>query len=142
MLRIAICCGGGFSSSALATHLEESVRKMKKEEEVSFIFIPFHSLKNREKEVDIAMICPHLQWDLKNKADLFSIPVTVIPPKLYGLMSARDFIEDAEDILSIWNKTLKNPVYFEDEPNILAVKRSVSHRRMLKGETFDYTSFQ
>lgn len=140
MLKIAICCGGGFSSSALASHLEKSIKKEKLDKDFSFIFIPFLELEKRQKEVDIAMLCPHLQWALKEKAKLFNIPITVIPPRLYGLMSARDFIEDAQDIISLWNKNNINPVYFDDEPNILKVTRNVSHRRFLKGEKFNYSS--
>ena len=31
MLRIAICCGGGFSSSALAAHLEKETKEKEPE---------------------------------------------------------------------------------------------------------------
>ena len=40
MLKIAIVCGGGFSSSALASHLEKDVQAKQLENEVHFTVIP------------------------------------------------------------------------------------------------------
>lgn len=37
MLRIAICCGGGFSSSALAAHLEKESEEKGLKERATFI---------------------------------------------------------------------------------------------------------
>ncbi|MDD6674241.1 MAG: hypothetical protein PUE57_01100, partial [Lactimicrobium massiliense] len=61
MLKIAICCGGGFSSSALAAHLEKEVSRLHLEDQVQFIFIPIVHLLERMNEVDIAMVCPHCE---------------------------------------------------------------------------------
>ena len=140
MLRIAICCGGGFSSSALASHLDHEIAEKHLEDQVSFIFIPGHQLEKRQDEVDIAMICPHLEYSMKQKAakNLYHIPVSVIPPRLYGLMPARDFVEDAEDLIELWKAGAKNLVTFEDEPRPLQVKRMVSLRRSLRGETASF----
>lgn len=139
MLKIAICCGGGFSSSALALHMEKQVKENNLEDKVSFIFIPIAHLLDRMKEVDIAMVCPHMEYEVRKHAKDFTIPVTIIPPRLYGLMNARDYIEDAEDLIEIWKQgTPDNYVKFPDEPRPLAVKRTVSHRRSLKGETADF----
>lgn len=136
MIRIAICCGGGFSSSALARHLEQEVKEKNLGDRATFIFIPGGRLEQRQDEVDIAMCCPHLEYKMKQNSakNMYSIPVSIIPPRLYGLMPARDFIEDAEDLLELWNKGAKNIVTFDDEPRPLAVKRMVSHRRKLNGE--------
>ncbi len=134
MLRIAICCGGGFSSSALAKHLEDDVINHGLDDKAKFIFIPFHYLESRQDEVDVAMLCPHLEWKMKQTAHKYHIPLYIIPPKLYGLMAAGDFIDDAEDVLAIWENTHTNPVTFEDEPVPLRIKRMVSHRRHLRGE--------
>ena len=68
-----------------------------------------------------------------------NIPVSIIPPRLYGLMPAVDFIEDAEDIHALWKAGKPNMVTFDDEPRPLTVKRTVSHRRKLKGETADFS---
>lgn len=136
MIRIAICCGGGFSSSALAAHLEQEVKQKQLEDRASFVFIPGGRLEARQDEVDIAMCCPHLEYKMKQNCakDMYRIPVTIIPPRLYGLMPALDFIEDAEDLLELWKNGAHNIVTFDDEPRPLAVKRMVSHRRRLNGE--------
>lgn len=139
MLKIAICCGGGFSSSALAAHMEKEVKENHMEERVQFIFIPSVHLADRQDEVDIAMVCPHMEWNVKQEKDRYHIPVTVIPPKLYGLMNARDYIEDAEDLVALWKDGAENIIHFPDEPRPLMVKRDVSHRRWLRGEHADYS---
>lgn len=139
MLKIAIVCGGGFSSSSLAAHMEKQVKENHLEDKVSFEFIPIAHLLDRMNEVDIAMVCPHMEYEIRKHAGDFTIPVTIIPPRLYGLMLARDYIEDAEDLIEIWKKgTDTNYVKFPDEPRPLSVKRTVSHRRWLKGETADF----
>lgn len=139
MLRIAICCGGGFSSSALATHLEKESEEKGLGERASFIFIPIDHLLDRMNEVDVAMVCPHMEFKVRQDAPKYTIPVTIIPPRLYGLMPAVDFIEDAEDIYELWKNGTKNMVTFPDEPRPLAVKRTLSHRRMLAGEKTDFS---
>ena len=127
---------GGFSSSALAKKLENDVRERHLEERASFVFIPIHQLKNRQDEADVAMACPHTEYHVKRDSSegLYHIPVTIIPPRLYGLMPAEDFIDDAEDILELWKNGATNMVTFPDEPHPLRVRRDVSHRRWLKGE--------
>ena len=141
MIRIAICCGGGFSSSALASHLELEVAQKKLQDRASFIFIPIGRLVQRQDEADVAMVCPHSEYKVKadSKAGLYHIPVTIIPPRLYGLMPAADFIDDAEDILELWKNGRQNMVTFPDEPRPLAVTRAVSHRRWLRGEKADFS---
>ena len=141
MIRIAICCGGGFSSSALAAHLEKETAEKNLGERASFVFIPIGRLIQRMNEVDVALVCPHMEWKVRGDAPKYTIPVSIIPPRLYGLMSATDFIEDAEDIRAMWEKgTDSNYVRFPDEPRPLAVKRAVSHRKMLRGEVRDFSA--
>lgn len=138
MIKIAICCGGGFSSSALAAHLEKGAEKDGLKERAEFIFIPFVHLLEREKEVDIAMLCPHLSWKADKEAPNFHIPLYVIPPKLYGLMPVEDFIEDAEDILVMWEENPVNVMHFQDEPKALQITRMISHRKWKNGEKVDF----
>jgi PTS system cellobiose-specific IIB component len=139
MLRIAICCGGGFSSSALASHLEKETKEKHLDNEASFLFIPIDHLLDRMQEADIAMVCPHMEWKVRADAKKYTIPVSIIAPRLYGLMPALDFIQDAEDLYEIWKKgTDTNYVKFPDEPRPLAVRRSTSHRRWLNGEEADF----
>ena len=85
-------------------------------------------------EVDIAMVCPHSEMRVRQNAPKYIIPVIVIPPRLYGLMPAQNFIEDAEDLYELWKNGAKNMVTFPDEPRPLAVRRTLSHRRYLNGE--------
>ena len=58
MLKILICCGGGFSSSALAAHMEKEVQEKHLSDVASFEFVPFLHLKDRKEPYDIAMLCP------------------------------------------------------------------------------------
>lgn len=129
MLKIGIVCGGGFSSSYLAQKLQKECEEKGFSDRASFIFIPELHLLDRQNEIDIAMVCPHMEWNVNHIKEQFTIPVTIIPPRLYGLMPVRDFVEDAEDIMELWKKGKKNIVTFEDEPRPLAVKRVTSHRR-------------
>lgn len=137
MIRIAICCGGGFSSSALAAHLDKEVQEKNLSGRARFIFIPIGQLVKRQDEADIAMVCPHMEFKVRedSRKGLYRIPVTIIPPRLYGLMPADDFMDDAEDILKLWKQGGTNMMTFPDEPRPLAVRRTVSHRRWLKGES-------
>jgi PTS system cellobiose-specific IIB component len=138
MIRIAICCGGGFSSSALANHLQKELLEKGLSDRASFVFIPFHFLYDRRDEVDIGMLCPHLEWAAKRNASKFDIPLYIIPPKLYGLMPASDFIDDAEDIIELWKQKPENIMTFPEEPRPLQIKRMVSHRRWLAGEKAEF----
>lgn len=142
MLKIAICCGGGFSSSALAAHLEKESEEKNLTERANFIFIPIVELLDRMDEVDIAMVCPHMEWKVRSDAPKYTIPVSIIPPRLYGLMPAQSFIEDAEDLYALWKSGAKNMVTFPDEPRPLAVKRTISHRRALAGEKTDFSNLK
>jgi PTS system cellobiose-specific IIB component len=139
MLRIAVCCGGGFSSSALAAHLEKETKEKELGDRASFVFVPIDHLLDRMSEIDIAMVCPHMEWKVRRDAAKYSIPVCIIPPRLYGLMPALDFIEDAEDLNELWENGMKNMVTFKEEPRPLSVKRTTSHRRWLNGETADFS---
>ena len=95
-----------------AKKLENDVRERHLEERASFVFIPIHQLKNRQDEADVAMACPYTEYHVKRDSSegLYHIPVTIIPPRLYGLMPAEDFIDDAEDILELWKNGTAQPI--------------------------------
>lgn len=145
MLRIAICCGGGFSSSTMAEHLNRQLEEKHLTDEVFLEFIPFGMLKggiasayhagvnNRQTEVDVALLCPHLEFPAQRAAEAgeLSIPVFVLPMRLYGLGDVEDLIEDAEDVLELWRSGVKNVVTFPDEPRSMTAARVVSHRKWL-----------
>lgn len=133
MLNIVVCCLGGASSSYLARHLREEVAILGLEEEVSFSFMAFGGLASRQDNFDIAMICPHQEYEIKANPQLYHIPVYVIPMVMYGTMPARDLIEDAQDLLEIWRAGgASNPVTFPGEPRSMTCGRTTSYRRSKK----------
>lgn len=135
MLKILICCGGGFSSSALAAHMEKEVQEKHLSDVASFEFVPFLHLKDRKEPYDIAMLCPHLQMEMRNlKGKTYPAPLYFIPPRLYGLMNAECFIEDAKDIIALWKENPTTVVTFPDEPHPLAIRRMTSHRRWIDAQ--------
>ena len=145
MLRIAICCGGGFSSSTMAAHLNKQLAESEYKDDVFLEFIPFSMLwgesaafssgtvKQRQDEVDVALCCPHLEYPAKTavKEGRLHIPVFILPMRLYGQINIEGVIEEAEDVLELWNNGTPNPVVFPDEPRSMNAARNVSHRRWL-----------
>ncbi len=145
MLRIAICCGGGFSSSTMAAHLNKQLAESEHKDDVFLEFIPFSalwgesaafhsgSLKERQDEVDVALCCPHLEYPARDavKQGKLRIPVFILPMRLYGQIDIENVIEEAEDVLELWNNGAQNVVVFPDEPRSMTAMRVVSHRRWL-----------
>ena len=154
MIRALICCGGGFSSSALMNQLNKDAKLKGIDDKIKFIFCPFTLVKEmRENRIgrsnpmtlidieeaddyDIAMLCPHLVHKVKDVEKNFTHPLYVIPPKLYGLMDPVAFLEDAEDAIELWKsgKTDSNWIRFEEEPVPMRVRRLTSHRRWLEAK--------
>ena len=133
MLRIAICCGEGFSSGFLSRHLAESTVKEKLQEKVSFIFIPFHELYDRQDEADVAMLMPHIEPMIKADKREYRIPMTIIVFKVVIKPKAGEYLSDAEDILEIAQG--KGGLYcFPGEERTTYVTRMVSHRDWLAGK--------
>ncbi len=131
MLRIAICCGEGFSSGFFARHLQSEVEKEGLQNEVSFTFIPFYQLHDRQDEVDAAIIMPHMEDKVKKVADTFSIPMYPLPYKVAVKPSVRDYIEDVEDIITLANG--RGGLFtFPGEERTASVSRLVSHRQWLE----------
>ena len=146
MIRIAICCGGGFSSSTMAAHLNGQLKEKGLEDEVFLEFIPFGNLygggevafssgvmTDRQDEVDVALLCPHLEYPAKTavKEGKIRIPLFILPMRMYGLVDIENFVEEAEDVLELWNNGTPNVVTFPDEPRSMTAPRTVSHRRWL-----------
>ena len=145
MLRIAICCGGGFSSSTMAAHLNKQLVDSKYKDEVTLQFIPFSGLwgesaafhsggeHDRQDEVDVALCCPHLEYPARDavKQGKLRIPVFILPMRLYGQIDIDGVVEEAQDVIELWNNGTPNPVVFPDEPRSMTATRNVSHRRCL-----------
>jgi len=130
MLRMAISCGEGFSSGFLADYLKKEIIKAHLEDQVSVERIPFFQLPQRQSEVDIAMIMPHIEWKIKEAVNPWNIPLYVIPYKAILKPTVYDFIEDAEDILKLADGRTGR-VWFPEEKRTSAVTRLESHRKWL-----------
>jgi PTS system cellobiose-specific IIB component len=129
----------------MAAHLNKQIKEKHLENDVFLEFIPFANLygadsafiqgvkRNRQDEVDVALLCPHLEFDAKRAAaeGKLTIPVFVLPMRLYGLVDIENLIEDAEDVLELWKAGAPALVTFPDEPRSVSAKRTVSHRRWL-----------
>ena len=135
MVKIVICCGGGFSSSFMAKKVEKEIEELDLDKEYNVTFMPFGSFKKKFKEYDIAMLCPHLRHNANNwvKQENVDIPIYVLPPQIYGLMNAKIIIEDAQDVIDLYKKTKTNLVFFPGEEETLTNQRKVSYRQS-KGE--------
>ena len=130
MLRIAISCGEGFSSGFLARHLQAQTVKEGLDNEVSFVFIPFYQLHDRQDEVDAAIIMPHIEEMARKSEDTFTIPLYPLPYKVAVKPSVRDFIEDTEDIIALADG--RGGLFtFPGEEYTASVSRLVSHRHWL-----------
>lgn len=148
MLRIAICCGGGFSSSTMAAHLNKQLEESAYKDDVFLEFIPFSALwggsaafiggnlAERQDEVDVALCCPHLEYPAKDaaKQGKLRIPVFILPMRLYGQINIDGVVEEAEDVLELWRNGAQNPVTFPDEPRSMNAMRNVSHRRWVASQ--------
>lgn len=135
MLHIVITCGAGFSSSALVTQLNKDAQEKNLDVEYRYMPFDFGGLSKGAElsNADIVMLCPHLQHEGKKLAANYpDVPFYVIPTRLYGLMSAEDFMQDAEDAIAGWKETGMNPFHFEGESVSIRVMRTVSHRKWLE----------
>jgi len=135
MLKILVCCGGGFSSSAMVQYCTKDLIAKGLDSDYQVEFLPIHLFLNEKKfDYDVVMLCPHLRyaiddWLKKNKVDF---PIYFLPPRIYGYLTAETVVEDALDVIELYKKTGVNPVFFPGEENLIMNKRMVSHRRHIK----------
>ena len=130
MIKIVICCGGGFSSSFMAKKVEKEIEQLGLDKQYHVTFMPFGSFKRQFDDFDVAMLCPHLRHSAQRWADSekVSVPLYVFPPQIYGLMNAKIIIEDATDVIELYKETGKNLVFFPGEEEVLTNNRKVSYR--------------
>lgn len=132
MIKILICCGGGFSSSALATKVQKEIIEKNMQNQVSINFHPFTIANEVMKEYDILMACPHLKYTIPQflkKHGQNCIPIYILPPKMYGTMNIEDVLEDAIDILNNFKTANINPYHFPGEDNVMRIQRAHSYRK-------------
>lgn len=133
MLRMVVCCGGGMSSSVLSQQFNNTIKEQHWEGKISVEYLPLIFLYKHQEKFDIAMVCPHSRYHAIDlvKSGKVSIPLYMIPARLYGSMKLVPLVEDAVDALKIYHDTGENPVHFPEE-SLLETKRDTSHRRWIK----------
>lgn len=139
MLRILLCCGGGFSSSYVTERMKKEIIENHLGDEVMIEFSPFSIALEKIKDFDIVVCCPHLNIYVKQlvaKQDI-PIPIYILPPRMYGRMEIQEIYQDAKDIIDIFYKTHQNPVHFPNEDNVLRITRqcAYAHQTHKKAET-------
>jgi len=153
MIKILLCCGGGFSSSAIATRIQKDIEKNNLKEKAYIEYSPFSISLEKINDFDIMICCPHLNIYVKQllnndfdiiiccphlniyvkqllKKQTVPIPIYVLPPKIYGNMKMEDIIMDCEDIIEMYHNGQQNPIHFPKEENVLKIKRDKAYRKV------------
>jgi cellobiose PTS system EIIB component len=130
MIKILLCCGGGFSSSALATKVQKDIVEQNLQNEYYIEFSPFGLAKEKMQDFDIVVCCPHLRFEVKRLMETVhpDKPFYILPPRMYGLLDIRDLSLDAVDAIELFNRTKINPVHFPGEENTIRIIRNVAYR--------------
>lgn len=130
MIRILLCCGGGFSSSAIATRMKKEIKEKNLEDKYSIEFLPFGLGLKELDRFDVVILCPHLKVELDRalKNQTIDKPLYLLPPKMYGLMKFDEIIVDIEDVMKMYQENSVVPVKFPGEDNLLRITRGVAYR--------------
>ena len=130
MIRILLCCGGGFSSSAIATRMEKEIKEKNLEDKYSIEFLPFGLGLKELDRFDVVILCPHLKVELDRalKNQIIDKPLYLLPPKMYGLMKFDEIIVDIEDVMKMYQENPVVPVKYPGEDNLLRITRGVAYR--------------
>ena len=132
MLRVCICCGGGFSSSVLMRKVKSELVDKEYSDRLQIGFCPFGQVHEHYDEYDVIMACPHLSYKINEYIEKYGnvVPIYVIPSMMYGTMNVPDIYQDALDIYEGYKKTHKNPMCFPGEDNNFNRKnRRISYRK-------------
>ncbi|MGN1181428.1 MAG: PTS sugar transporter subunit IIB [Faecalibacillus sp.] len=131
MIKILLCCGGGFSSSAIAVRMQKEIVERGWEDQYSIEFLPIGLGLKVINDYDVILLCPHLKVALdraiKEELPLHK-PIYLLPPKMYGLMKFEEIICDCEDVIKMYNENPTVPVKFPGEDNLLRITRGVAYR--------------
>lgn len=130
MIKILLCCGGGFSSSAMAVKVQKEIIEKGLQDEVSIEFSPASIGVKNYAEYDIIFLCPHRKFKVKEYNEEYvhnQVPMYLIPPRIYGQMAIEDVLQDAKDLLEIFKENPQNPVHFPGEDNVMVIKRSKAY---------------
>ena len=130
MIRVLICCAGGFSSSAMAEKAKKEIIDKHMEDLISIEFSPFSMAARELGDYDLMMVCPHQKYKVKEYNENFvknQVPIYLIPPRIYGSMDMDEVYQDAKDILEIFAANPQNPCHFPGEDDVMRIKRSVAY---------------
>ncbi|WP_289197182.1 PTS sugar transporter subunit IIB [uncultured Dubosiella sp.] len=131
MIKAAICCGGGFSSSTMAERIRKGIKHYGLESELSIDFCPFLLASKKIEAYDIFILCPHLSRDVKRFNERYCHdrkPLYVLPIRMYGPVDVQELYWDLIDLLALFAKHPVNPVHFPGEENALKIRRITAYR--------------
>lgn len=131
MIRVLICCGGGFSSSFMAKKVNKEIIEKGYEDRLEVTFSPFSQAHVFLDKMDVIMCCTHLSYKIPEYIERYgnTVPFYVIPARMYGTMYVEDIYEDAEDIIDGYKNNHMNPFHFPNEEACKRVERIHSYRR-------------
>lgn len=130
MIRMLLCCAGGFSSSAMAEKVKKEIIEKGMQDQLSIEFSPFSMAAREFHDVDIMFVCPHQKFRIKEYNEKYvknQIPIYLIPPKIYGRMNVEDVLQDAKDIIEMFKENPQNPVHFPGEDNVMVIRRDKAY---------------
>lgn len=64
MIKILICCLGGFSSSAMVKKIKSEIIENNLQKEMSVDFSPFMNANKLYHEYNVIMVCPHTRYEV------------------------------------------------------------------------------
>ena len=130
MIRILLCCGGGFSSSAQTVRAQKEIIEKGLQDELAVEFAPADVGVRNFEGFDVIFLCPHRKYRVKEYNEKHvqnRIPMYLMPPKIYGFVHVEDLLQDAKDILEMFKENPQNPVHFPGEDNVMTIKRDKAY---------------
>ena len=130
MIKVLICCGGGFSSSYMVQRVQDDIIAKGYADKLMVEYSPFDMSYKVKDNFDVVMCCPHMALHLEAYVNHYgkNVPYYVFPSKMYGRMYVEDIYQDALDIIEGFKKTQMNPFHFPGEENYMTSKRTHSYR--------------
>jgi len=130
MIKILLCCAGGFSSSILSHRVATEILESDMQNDYYIDSSPFRLANEKMSEFDIVVCCPHLKFDMERMIRTVNPdkPFYLLTPRMYGLMCFKELSLDVIDALILYNKTKMNPVCFPGEEKTFKITRNVAYR--------------
>ena len=125
MIRVLLCCGGGFSSSYVAERMKKEIIAKNLSNQLEMEFSPFSLVLEKIDNFDINIYVKQLL----EKTDV-QVPIYILPPRMYGNMEIEEIYQDVIDLLEIYQQTHMNPVHFPGEENVLKITRQKAYKHV------------